>query len=278
MLELTDDPATGSRAVRPPNPLPPPSRSPCWGSSWSRSTRRSLTSPCLTSAAALAVDCLACSGWSHADVLSPAAVRRYVVEPDRRQARLRHGHGGLCRRLGRLRFAPSLGVLVAARVAQGVGAALITPTSLALLREAYQQSRDRARAVAYWALGGSVAAAAGPILGGLRAAANSPQRHATAATSSALSPHPPNCPVACRPTEIAQIIRSACIVGTPEPASAAVQNGGYTRVRRTEGLLRSIIGAVVHGTRRRENPSLGCGHGFLGLVPGSGAVLQGPSG
>jgi hypothetical protein len=38
-------------------------------------------------------------------------------------------------------------------------------------------------------------------------------------------------------------------------ASARGQNGGYTRVRRTEGLLRSIIGAVVHGTRRRENPS-----------------------
>ena len=31
--------------------------------------------------------------------------------------------------------------------------------------------------------------------------------------------------------------------------------GGYTRVRRTEGLLRSVIGAVVQGTRARENPS-----------------------
>jgi hypothetical protein len=30
--------------------------------------------------------------------------------------------------------------------------------------------------------------------------------------------------------------------------------GGYTGVRRTEGLLRSVIGAVVQGTRRRENP------------------------
>jgi hypothetical protein len=37
-----------------------------------------------------------------------------------------------------------------------------------------------------------------------------------------------------------------------EPKSAP--NGGYTRVRRTEGLLRSVIGAVVQGTRRRENP------------------------
>jgi MFS transporter, DHA2 family, methylenomycin A resistance protein len=34
--------------------------------------------------------------------------------------------------------------LVAARVAQAAGAAWITPTSLALLREAYQQFRDRA--------------------------------------------------------------------------------------------------------------------------------------
>jgi MFS transporter, DHA2 family, methylenomycin A resistance protein len=64
-------------------------------------------------------------------------------------------------------FAPSLGVLVAARVAQGVGAALITPTSLALIREAYDDAKQRAKAVAYWALGGSVAAAAGPILGGV---------------------------------------------------------------------------------------------------------------
>ena len=64
-------------------------------------------------------------------------------------------------------LAPSLGVLITARVAQGVGAALITPTSLALIREAYDDARQRAKAVAYWALGGSVAAAAGPILGGI---------------------------------------------------------------------------------------------------------------
>ncbi|MFL6132939.1 MAG: MFS transporter, partial [Nocardioidaceae bacterium] len=63
-------------------------------------------------------------------------------------------------------LAPSLPVLVGARVAQGVGAALISPTSLAMIREAYADARERAKAVALWALGGSVAAAAGPILGG----------------------------------------------------------------------------------------------------------------
>ncbi|WP_212555947.1 MULTISPECIES: MFS transporter [Nocardiaceae] len=63
-------------------------------------------------------------------------------------------------------FAPSLGSLIAGRLLQGVGAALITPSSLALLREAFPDSARRARAIGIWALGGAVAAAAGPLLGG----------------------------------------------------------------------------------------------------------------
>jgi len=63
-------------------------------------------------------------------------------------------------------WAPSLGVLVAARLLQGVGAALVTPTSLALIRTAYHDTTARAKAIALWAMGGSVAAAAGPLLGG----------------------------------------------------------------------------------------------------------------
>jgi MFS transporter, DHA2 family, methylenomycin A resistance protein len=64
-------------------------------------------------------------------------------------------------------MAPSLPLLVGARLVQGVGAALVTPTCLSLIREASQDAGDRARAIAYWALGGSVAAAAGPVLGGV---------------------------------------------------------------------------------------------------------------
>jgi hypothetical protein len=37
--------------------------------------------------------------------------------------------------------------------------------------------------------------------------------------------------------------------------------------REHRSLLRSVIGAVVQGTRRRENPSLGCGHRFSGWSP-----------
>jgi DHA2 family methylenomycin A resistance protein-like MFS transporter len=57
--------------------------------------------------------------------------------------------------------------VVAARIVQGTGAALVTPTSLSLIREAFEDSRERAQAIAFWAMGGSVAAAAGPVLGGL---------------------------------------------------------------------------------------------------------------
>jgi MFS transporter, DHA2 family, methylenomycin A resistance protein len=64
-------------------------------------------------------------------------------------------------------LAPSLRFLVIARIVQGTGAALVTPTSLSLIREAFEDSRERARAIAFWAMGGSVAAAAGPVLGGL---------------------------------------------------------------------------------------------------------------
>jgi MFS transporter, DHA2 family, methylenomycin A resistance protein len=64
-------------------------------------------------------------------------------------------------------FAPTLPVLIGARMIQGVGAALLTPTSLSLIREAFEDARERARAIAFWAVGGSVAAAAGPLLGGV---------------------------------------------------------------------------------------------------------------
>ena len=68
-------------------------------------------------------------------------------------------------------LAPNLGVLVATRVAQGVGAALSVPASLALLRAAYPDPRARARAIGIWGGVAGVAAAGGPILGGLLVAA-----------------------------------------------------------------------------------------------------------
>jgi len=63
-------------------------------------------------------------------------------------------------------LAPGLDFLIAARLLQGAGAAVVTPTSLAIIREGFADQGQRTRAIGLWAVGGSVAAAAGPILGG----------------------------------------------------------------------------------------------------------------
>ncbi|MEW2393310.1 MFS transporter [Streptomyces venezuelae] len=64
-------------------------------------------------------------------------------------------------------LAPGIGALIAARVAQGAGAAIVMPASLSLIRQAYDDPRRRARAIALWTVGGSVSVAVGPVLGGV---------------------------------------------------------------------------------------------------------------
>ena len=62
-------------------------------------------------------------------------------------------------------LAPSLGLLFAARAAQGIGAALLLPNSLALLNAAYEGEK-RGQAVGIWAAAGAAAAAVAPLIGG----------------------------------------------------------------------------------------------------------------
>ncbi|MFF7415250.1 MFS transporter [Streptomyces lydicus] len=62
-------------------------------------------------------------------------------------------------------LAPNAGVLIAARALQGVGGALLTPGSLALIQAVFHPD-DRARAVGAWSGLGGVGAAIGPFVGG----------------------------------------------------------------------------------------------------------------
>jgi EmrB/QacA subfamily drug resistance transporter len=62
--------------------------------------------------------------------------------------------------------APSIQVLVAARVLQGVAAALLTPGSLALISAAYE-GEARGKAIGTWSALTAITAAVGPLLGGL---------------------------------------------------------------------------------------------------------------
>ena len=65
-------------------------------------------------------------------------------------------------------LAPTMGILIAARAVQGIGAAAMLPNSLALLNHACSHdSALRARAVGWWTAAGSIAIAAGPIVAGL---------------------------------------------------------------------------------------------------------------
>jgi EmrB/QacA subfamily drug resistance transporter len=61
--------------------------------------------------------------------------------------------------------APDVALLVGARILQGVGAALLTPGSLAILQASFRE-RDRAKAVGAWSGLGGVAGAIGPFVGG----------------------------------------------------------------------------------------------------------------
>jgi EmrB/QacA subfamily drug resistance transporter len=63
-------------------------------------------------------------------------------------------------------LAPSVGVLVGARVLQAAGGALMLPTSLGLMLPEFS-AQERHKAIGLWAATGGIAAAAGPPLGGL---------------------------------------------------------------------------------------------------------------
>lgn len=58
-------------------------------------------------------------------------------------------------------------MLIAARVAQGAGAALLSPSALAVLNTVFPEGRDRARAFGIWGALGGLGAVAGVVFGGV---------------------------------------------------------------------------------------------------------------
>ncbi len=64
-------------------------------------------------------------------------------------------------------IAPDLGVLIGGRAAQGLAAAMLVPSSLALLSHAYTDARARTQAVGIYLAGASTALSGGPLIGGV---------------------------------------------------------------------------------------------------------------
>jgi EmrB/QacA subfamily drug resistance transporter len=64
-------------------------------------------------------------------------------------------------------FAGSSGVLVGARLGQGVGAAMTLPSALSILTTTFREGKDRHTALGIWGAVGGLASAVGVLLGGL---------------------------------------------------------------------------------------------------------------
>jgi EmrB/QacA subfamily drug resistance transporter len=64
-------------------------------------------------------------------------------------------------------FAGSSGVLIGARLTQGLGAAMTLPAALSILTTTFKEGRDRNTALGIWGAVGGLASAAGVLLGGL---------------------------------------------------------------------------------------------------------------
>lgn len=64
-------------------------------------------------------------------------------------------------------LAPTLGLLIAARVLQAVGGAMLNPVAMSIVRNVFEDPRERAQAIGVWGAVFGISMALGPVVGGL---------------------------------------------------------------------------------------------------------------
>ncbi len=63
-------------------------------------------------------------------------------------------------------LAPSLGLLIAARVLQAIGGSMLNPVAMSIIRNVFEDPRERAQAIGVWGAAIGMSMALGPVLGG----------------------------------------------------------------------------------------------------------------
>lgn len=64
-------------------------------------------------------------------------------------------------------FAPTTGWLIAFRVLQGIGASMLNPVAMSIIRNTFEDPRERAQAIGIWGAVFGLSMALGPVLGGV---------------------------------------------------------------------------------------------------------------
>ena len=89
-----------------------------------------------------------------------------AARPVRPPAHVLRRHSPLLRCLAALRDSPPPpGLLVAARALQGIGAAILSPATLAIITTSFDEGAPRNRALGVWGAVGAIGATAGVLLG-----------------------------------------------------------------------------------------------------------------
>ncbi|MFZ1996835.1 MAG: DHA2 family efflux MFS transporter permease subunit, partial [Solirubrobacteraceae bacterium] len=63
--------------------------------------------------------------------------------------------------------APNLGLLIAARVVQAIGGSMLNPVAMSIIRNVFEDPRERAQAVGVWGALFGISMALGPVVGGV---------------------------------------------------------------------------------------------------------------